>query len=210
MSTTRTTTILAGFAMLLATHRAVGQQSIEIAAIDLPEAVRHAIVATYKGYQFVETRRIDRGNKTRPLFEIHLQRPADRVTVVFSETGDVVSKKLVLRPGPPVPSSNVVGTWRGTSTCPPQYGSCDVDSVVYRIRTVPSDSNAFDIAMTRFSTPSDTIRGGLACTLDRHRVVLVCIAKPGYWELVVHGDTLSGTLTLDGGLAARQVTAHRQ
>ena len=132
------------------------------------------------------------------------------MTVVFAETGEVVSKKLVLRPGPPVPSSNVVGTWRGISTCPPPYGACDVDSVVYRIRTVAADSDAFDLATVRSSPSGASVDGGLACTLDRHRIVLVCIAKPGYWEFVVHGDSLSGTLTLDGGLAARKVTAHRQ
>ena len=223
MRATRIATIVVAIALVLVTQRATGQRatgkgptgapaqsSVEIAAIDLPEVVRHAIVATYKGYQFVETRRIDRGKTSRPQFEIHLERPADRVVVVFSETGEVVSKKLVARPGPPVPSSNVVGTWRGTSTCPAKYGSCDVDSVVYRIRAVAADSDAFDIATVRSPTSGTPVNGGLACTLDRRRIVLVCIAKPGYWEFVVHGDSLSGTLTLGGGLTARNVTAHRQ
>jgi hypothetical protein len=206
-----------GAAIVLAAHRAIGQRATpevrhtaEIAAIDLPEAVRHAVVTAFKGYQFVKTLRIDRGPGTPKQFEIHLERPDDRVTAVYAESGVLVSTQVKTRPGPALPSADVGGTWRGMSACLPKYAPCDNESILYRIVSVPTDSDGFNIAMARTDVSGKVVNGDLACTLDRRRVVLACIARPGLWEFWVTGDSLSGTLTLDGGLAARQVAARRQ
>ena len=217
MTKTRAASLFCHVAILLAAHRLIGQSaspasqhSTEIGAIDLPAAVRRAVLTTFKGYQFVKTLRIDRTPGMPKQFEIHLERADDRVTAVYAESGVLVSKRVKTRPGPALPSADVAGTWRGMSACLPKFAPCDNESILYRITSIPTDSNGFNIAMARTDASGQVVNGDLACTLDRRRVVLVCIAKPGHWELWVTGDSLSGTLTLDGGLAARQVAAHRQ
>lgn len=184
----------------------------QIGAIELPEPVRKRILMAYKGYQFGETVRVDRPAPARRLFEVHLEKPGEKVVVTLDATGKELSRATKLASPPAPPAWPVTGTWHGEAVCLVDSPDCYDEVVVYRVApaTTSKDSTAFDIQMNRIANNIEAPRGLLACTLEHSRAMLLCVVRSGAWQFRVGRDSLVGDLTLDGGIAARHVRLKRQ
>jgi hypothetical protein len=185
------------------------ETATEMGAINLPEPVRRAILLSYKGFQFVTTWKVERSGAPATVFEVRLSKVGEQVTVRYEPSGTLFSKRGRVDPKPVVVVYDVADVWKGESYCLVQSPGCGTDTVIFRIARVPNDSTAFDISMSKVSGYEQTITNSLACTMDRKRDTLVCVARPGYWEFKAGKDSLSGGLTLDGDIAARRVALKR-
>ena len=65
------------------------ESATQVGAITLPDTVKKLIIRAYKGYQFTDVRRLDRATKPAILFEVHLDKPGEAVTVVFEPNGSI-------------------------------------------------------------------------------------------------------------------------
>lgn len=208
-----------GGANLVAKFTTAGQwieSATEIGAIMMPELVRTALVKGYRGFQVVDARRIDRATPPTPLFELHLARASDKATVQFESSGEVwagrkPARELEPEPAPtPASELTVLGTWRGESTCGTAYTACQADSVIYHFTAVAVDTAGFDVRMNRIVAGEEVPGGWLACTLDRGRAAVICIAQAGIWRFTLRHDSLVGGLALRDGTPVRRVAVHRQ
>ncbi len=191
-----------------ATFRPAGdwvESATEIGAITLPDAVRNAIVSGYRGYRFVETRRLERAAAPAPLFEVLLERSGDFLTLRFESSGKLSSTHLNAAP----PAASVAGTWRGASTCPPAAMNCHGENVVYHITAAGTDTSAFDAQTNRVVDGREESIAKLPCTLDRTRALLFCSLTTGAWEFQVRHDSLIGGFTYKDGSQASRVTVRR-
>jgi len=192
------------------------ESTTEICAIAMPEPVRNAVVREYRGYQFVSTLRLDRATAPIRLYEIHLAKPGERVTVQYEPGGAPFGPRKPARaidPPKPVPSpvpSEIAGTWRGESICLAGYTPCRDDIVIYRFSAAAADTNGYDVQMSHVVSGEELDTGRLACTLDRKGAALICVSQIGKWEFRVSGDTLTRGLTLASGTQGRRVVVRRQ
>jgi hypothetical protein len=184
------------------------ETSTEIGAITMPVPVRNAVIAKYRGFQFVETRRIVRAVVPLQLFEIRLSRVGEVVWAQFLADGKLYHVRS-LKAADPAPITTVAGTWRGTSRCLPGYPGCTNDQVVYHLEPVPGDSTGFDIQMNKIVSGAEEIGGHLACTLVVPQAALYCSGAIGMWHFRTRGDSLTGGLTLKDQTEARTVTVRR-
>ena len=115
------------------------ESATEIGAITLPDVVRSTIVKDYRGYRFVETRRLDRATAPALLYEVRLERSGDFLTVRYEAGGKLSSTHLLAAP----PIASVAGTWRGASTCPAGVLNCHGETVVYHIAAAGTDRSRF-------------------------------------------------------------------
>jgi len=109
------------------------ETSTEIGAITMPEPVRTAVVKSYRGYRFAETRRIDRVAAPVTLYEVRLEKPDETVTVRYDGSGKLLSSGTKA-----APVISLAGSWRGESICLPGHPACHDEVVVYRITAVPT------------------------------------------------------------------------
>jgi hypothetical protein len=191
-----------------ATFRPTGawvESATEIGAITLPDVVRNAIVKDYRGYRFVETRRLDRAAPPALLFEIRLDRSGNFLTVRYEPGGRLSSTHLTAAQ----PVVSVAGTWRGESTCPATAINCHGETVVYHISPAGTDTSAFDAQTNRVVDGREESIAKLPCTLDRARALLLCSPTNGAWEFQVRHDSLIGGLTSKDGTPASHVIVHR-
>ncbi|MES1259618.1 MAG: PepSY-like domain-containing protein [Gemmatimonadota bacterium] len=181
------------------------ETSTEIGAITMPEPVRTAVVKTYRGYRFAETRRIDRAGTPATLFEVRLESPGETVTVRFNPNGSVVSSGT--KAAPPI---SLAGTWRGTSLCLPGHPACHDEVVIYRVTAAPSDSTGYDVQADKIVDGKNEDMGKLACSFDRHTPALVCAMPQGVWKFLYRNDSLIGGLIATDGSPIRRVAVRRQ
>jgi hypothetical protein len=180
------------------------ESATQIGAITLPDAVRSAVTSSYRGYRFVETRRVERA-ASPPLFEVRLERSGDSLTVRLESSGKVFSTRSIVAPL----VVSVAGTWRGTSTCPVGRVDCHGESLVYHITAVATDTSGFDAETNRVVDGREELIARLPCTLDRRRSALYCSLTNGAWEFQVRHDSLIGGFTYKDGTSASRVAVRR-
>ena len=184
------------------------ETSTEIGAITMPAAVRTAVLAAYRGFQFIETRRLARIASPLQLFEIHLRRAGEVVWAQYQADGSVFHVRS-LTAAQPAAITTVAGTWRGVSQCLPGYPGCVTEQVVYHVAAAPSDTTGFDIQMNKMLAGAESPGGRLACTLVVQQAALYCTGAIGTWHFRTGGDSLVGGLTLLDKREARVVVVRR-
>lgn len=116
----------------------------------------------------------------------------------------------------PVPKSQILGLWKGSSTCTKVEGNefCRDETIVYNFVDVPDQPST--VALKAAKIAGGTVRrtfdlyfayraerGDWACEFDRE-------SFRGLWAFVVTGDELAGTATkFPDGKIVRHVTARR-
>jgi len=184
------------------------ETATEIGAISLPEPVRKTIVSGYRGYRFVETRRLERATAPKQLFEVHLEKSGEQLTVQFDASGKRFSSRSI---APPVQSEvPLTGIWRGASTCLASIPDCHGEPLVYHITAVANDTTGFDLETDRDISGREELIARLPCSFDRRRAALYCSTTQGTWQFALQHDSLVGSYSYKDGTPVSRVVVRRQ
>jgi hypothetical protein len=67
---------------------------------DLTKEVRQALAKDYKGYQIIETQKLERADDKATLFEVHVENAEEILKLQFTESGAVHSKSAKQKKAP--------------------------------------------------------------------------------------------------------------
>lgn len=105
-------------------------------------------------------------------------------------------------------STNVLGVWRGTSTCLVRPSACNDEVVVFRITPMKAaDSIAVD--GRKIVRGEEQEMGVLSCRLARASGELTCVIPQGTWRFSVRRDSMTGEVRTRDDTRFREVRAIR-
>ena len=107
-----------------------------------------------------------------------------------------------------ISDSDIIGTWKGSSTCQIKNSGCHDEIVVYYISKGQS-SDSFSISASRITNGKEVGMGVLGFALDRKKNQLVSDSQYGLWTLNCKGKDIDGTL-LESGKLFRVVKLKKQ
>lgn len=106
------------------------------------------------------------------------------------------------------PTTSVIGTWRGVSTCLVRPSSCKDEVVVYRVAAgTARDSILLDAR--KVVNGQEEEMGVLSCVHQADRGAFACAIPRGVWSFQVRGDSLVGELRLTDATKFRAASARR-
>ena len=115
------------------------------------------------------------------------------------------------------PVEEILGEWRGTSTCvkSPEFPSCHDEVVVYEFRRTASGSDAVTLAAYKIVDGEKQLMGQMDFSHDAKRGAWTSEFRSpryhGLWTFVVRGDEITGTLVdLPSQHRVRNVAVRRQ
>jgi hypothetical protein len=117
---------------------------------------------------------------------------------------------------PPAPAAEILGTWEGESKCTIPDSSCHDEHVIYEIAPDKDKAALAPLKMDGYKVVKGErqFMGTLRCEYNSARKTLSCTFRnKDYddWEYTLSGDTLQGTLTIDGGKTLfRRISVKRQ
>ena len=108
--------------------------------------------------------------------------------------------------------SDILGAWEGESKCTVPDSPCHDEHVIYEIaadKTVPSG-----LKMDGYKVVNGerVFMGTLRCEYEAPKKTLRCTSRrkdSGDWEYTLSGDTLEGTLTINGKTRYRKIVAKK-
>ena len=117
---------------------------------------------------------------------------------------------------PPVPKAEILGIWKGTSSCTKVEGNefCRDETVVYNFVDVPDQPATVALKAARVVDETVQPLYWLYFTYRPETKSWTCaFERPsfrGVWSYVVHGDEMTGTATLmPSGTVVRNAAAKR-
>lgn len=102
----------------------------------------------------------------------------------------------------------VVGSWQGESKCMVSGSPCHDEQVLYQISTNRKDPDHLNLDAYKIVDGAPDFMGTLACQYRPKQSSLSCTAdtsKQDDWEFHVFGDSMSGTLKIEGGKLYRVI-----
>jgi len=106
-------------------------------------------------------------------------------------------------------SSDVVGTWRGSSVCADARPACHDESVVYYIRDVPDHPELVVIRADKIVDGKAITMGTGQWQYSRTRQTLEWRMPQQVWLFTVDGKRIDGTLTLADGTVVRKMSLQK-
>jgi hypothetical protein len=111
-------------------------------------------------------------------------------------------------------AAEILGTWEGESKCTVPSSPCRDEHVVYEIAAEKTASASLKLDGYKIVNGERQFMGTLRCNYDAPTKNLSCTFRgKDYddWEYTLSGDTLQGTLTIDGGKTLyRRISVKRQ
>jgi hypothetical protein len=117
---------------------------------------------------------------------------------------------------PPDPAAEILGTWEGESKCTIPDSPCHDEHVIYEIAPDKDKAALAPLKMDGYKIVNGErqFMGTLGCDCNPSKKNLSCtVGNKDYddWEYTLSGDTLQGTLTIDGGKTRyRRISVKRQ
>jgi len=118
--------------------------------------------------------------------------------------------------GLPRKTDEIVGTWRGTSTCVDRVAapSCNDEQVVYEVATSPDAPEKVTIKGDRIVDGKRVFMGDLEYTPAKDGSWTAEFQSPrvhSQWRLVVSGDSMTGSaILLPSGAVVRRLALQRE
>jgi hypothetical protein len=103
---------------------------------------------------------------------------------------------------PPDRAAEILGTWEGESKCTVPSSPCRDEHVVYEIAVEKTATSSLKLDGYKIVNGERQFMGALRCDYNPSKKNLTCTFRnKDYddWEFTLSGDTLQGTLTIDGG-----------
>lgn len=96
----------------------------------------------------------------------------------------------------------VIGSWQGESKCMLPDSPCHDEQVLYQISADKKDPDYLDLDAYKIVDGAPDFMGTLACHYRPKQGSLSCTAntsKQDDWEFHIFGDSMTGTLKVEGG-----------
>ena len=106
----------------------------------------------------------------------------------------------------------VLGSWEGESKCMVADSSCHDEQVLYQISPDRKDPERLNLDAYKIVDGAPDFMGTLACQYHAKQSALSCTgntSKQDDWELHVFGESMSGSLKIEGGKIYRRIALHR-
>ena len=114
--------------------------------------------------------------------------------------------------GSPRDSSEILGAWEGESKCAVPDSPCHDEHVIYEIAADKNSSGGLKMDGYRVANGERVFMGTLRCQYQTAKKALSCTSRgkdSDDWEYTLSGDTLEGSLTINGKTLYRKITAKR-
>jgi hypothetical protein len=97
--------------------------------------------------------------------------------------------------------AEILGNWEGESKCTVPSSPCRDEHVVYEIAQEKTATSSLKLDGYKIVKGERQFMGTLRCDYNPSKKNLSCTFRKDYddWEYTLSGDTLRGTLTIDGG-----------
>jgi hypothetical protein len=92
----------------------------------------------------------------------------------------------------------LAGNWSGDSICVDRQSACHDEKVVYRISIYQGDTTRVKIQADKIVDEKPVTMGAEDYKFDRELGVLSHEDEHGAWKIVVNGNRLDGTMTVNG------------
>lgn len=103
--------------------------------------------------------------------------------------------------------SEILGTWRGNSTCAVKESACRDETNIYRISQIPGKPGFVQVAGSKLVDGQDVEMGKLTWVYDVQTRLLT--SPDGSFRFSLQGNKLDGNLTRNG-LVFRQIHLEKQ
>ena len=114
--------------------------------------------------------------------------------------------------GSPGDHSEVLGTWEGESKCTVPDSPCHDEHVIYEIAADKGASGGLKMDGYKVVNGERVFMGTLRCEYQAAKKALSCTSRgkdSDDWEYTLSGDTLEGTLTINGKTLFRKITTRK-
>lgn len=114
--------------------------------------------------------------------------------------------------GSPRDNSEILGAWEGESKCTVPDSPCHDEHVIYEIAADKDASGGLKMDGYKVANGERVFMGTLRCEYQAAKKVLSCTSRgkdSDDWEYTLSGDTLEGTLTINGKTLYRKITTKR-
>jgi hypothetical protein len=91
--------------------------------------------------------------------------------------------------------SQLLGDWRGDSTCVATGTACRDEKVVYHIAKIPGKPGYVSVSADKLVNGATITMGTLEFRYDPDKQSLACEYAQGVWLFTVEGNKMEGTLT---------------
>ena len=108
--------------------------------------------------------------------------------------------------------ATVLGSWEGESKCMVADSPCHDEQVLYQISTDRKDPERLNLDAYKIVDGAPDFMGTLACQYRAKQSALSCTgntSKQDDWEFHVFGESMSGTLKIEGGKLYRRIALHK-
>ena len=104
----------------------------------------------------------------------------------------------------------VLGQWEGESICTVKDSPCHDEHVIYRVTQDSKQPEKLAIAAYKVVKGEELYMGDIDCRFVAEASELRCHYKPtDSWIFKLSGDTMKGTLTINGNTLYRNVSVKR-
>lgn len=106
----------------------------------------------------------------------------------------------------------VLGSWEGESKCMVADSPCHDEQVLYQITSDRKDPDRLNLDAYKIVDGAPDFMGTLACKYRPKQSALSCTgntSKQDDWEFHFLGESMSGTLKIEGGKIYRRIALHK-
>lgn len=106
----------------------------------------------------------------------------------------------------------VLGSWEGESKCTVPDSPCHDEQVLYQVSTDRKDPDHLNLDAYKIVDGAPDFMGTLACQYRPRQSWLSCTgnsSKQDDWDFHIFGDSMSGTLKIEGGKLYRVIKLRR-
>jgi hypothetical protein len=114
------------------------------------------------------------------------------------------------RKGPTEGVSQLLGKWRGSSSCVARNTSCHEETVVYNLSNFKDKPGYVSINADKIVNGAAVNMGTLEFRYDHAERMLVCEYSQGVWRIKVSDGKMEGSLTLPDGTEFRRVMLRKE
>ena len=108
--------------------------------------------------------------------------------------------------------ATVLGSWEGESKCMVADSPCHDEHVLYQISTDRKDPDHLNLDAYKIVDGAPDFMGTLACQYHAKQGALSCTgntSRQDDWEFHVFGESMSGSLKIEGGKPYRRLALHK-